>query len=67
VADAGVNIRMISQGASEINISFVIKESDVPRAVRQLHNRFFPSHAGAVRSTLPAGKKSADRARAKRH
>jgi hypothetical protein len=32
---------MISQGASEINISFVIKESDVPRAVRHLHARFF--------------------------
>ena len=31
VAEAGVNVRMISQGASEINISFVIKESDVPR------------------------------------
>jgi aspartate kinase len=43
VADAGVNVRMISQGASEINISFVIKEADVPHAVRQLHARFFPS------------------------
>ena len=41
VADAGVNIRMISQGASEINISFVVKESDVPQAVRHLHARFF--------------------------
>ncbi|GAC1436833.1 MAG: lysine-sensitive aspartokinase 3 [Terriglobales bacterium] len=44
IADAGVNIRMISQGASEINISFVIKEDDVPKAVRHLHSRFFPSH-----------------------
>jgi aspartate kinase len=43
VADAGVNVRMISQGASEINISFVIKESDVPHAVQQLHARFFPN------------------------
>jgi aspartate kinase len=41
IADAGVNIRMISQGASEINISFVVKESDVPRAVQHLHARFF--------------------------
>jgi len=41
VAAAKVNIRMISQGASEINISFVIQESDVPRTVRQLHGRFF--------------------------
>jgi aspartate kinase len=41
VAEAGVNIRMISQGASEINISFVVKETDVPRAVRHLHAKFF--------------------------
>ncbi len=54
VAEAGVNIRMISQGASEINISFVIQESDVPRAVRHLHDRFFPSHAGAMKSSPPA-------------
>jgi aspartate kinase len=43
LADSGVNIRMISQGASEINISVVIKEEDVPRAVRHLHQHFFPA------------------------
>jgi aspartate kinase len=58
VAEAGVNIRMISQGASEINISFVIKESDVPRAVRHLHNRFFPSHGASVKSARPIRKSS---------
>jgi aspartate kinase len=42
VAEAGVNVRMISQGASEINISFVISEADVPKAVRHLHRHFFP-------------------------
>jgi len=36
-----VNIRMISQGASEINISFVIDEADVPKVVSQLHQVFF--------------------------
>ena len=36
-----VNIRMISQGASEINISFVIDESDVPIVVSRLHEVFF--------------------------
>jgi aspartate kinase len=36
-----VNIRMISQGASEINISFVIDESDVPIVVSRLHDVFF--------------------------
>lgn len=43
VAESGVNIRMISQGASEINISFVVQEGDVPKAVRHLHDQFFPS------------------------
>ena len=42
IAEAGVNIRMISQGASEINISFVIREADVLPAVRHLHAHFFP-------------------------
>jgi aspartate kinase len=32
---------MISQGASEINISFVVDEDDVPRAVQKLHQKFF--------------------------
>jgi aspartate kinase len=36
-----VNIRMISQGASEINMSFMIDESDVEEAVRSLHKKFF--------------------------
>jgi aspartate kinase len=38
-----VNIRMISQGASEINMSFMINEEDVEEAVRSLHKRFFIS------------------------
>ena len=48
VAKAGANIRMISQGASEINISFVVKESDVPQAVRHLHEHFFPKKGRSV-------------------
>src|SRR5271157_5696322 len=36
-----INVRMISQGASEINMSFVIDESDVPGAIQRLHTRFF--------------------------
>jgi aspartate kinase len=48
IAAAEVNIRMISQGASELNISFVIRESDVPKAVRHLHSQFFPSSTEGV-------------------
>jgi aspartate kinase len=35
------NVNMISQGASEINLTFVIDESDVDRVVRRLHDQFF--------------------------
>jgi aspartate kinase len=42
LADAGVNIHMISQGASEINISVVIDKEAVPTAVARLHEHFFP-------------------------
>lgn len=36
-----VKIRMISQGASEINLTFVIDEDQVPSVVRRLHKAFF--------------------------
>ena len=36
-----VKIRMISQGASEINLTFVIEEDEVPQVVRRLHKAFF--------------------------
>jgi aspartate kinase len=36
----GVNVMMISQGSSEANISFVVKQQDGPRAVRVLHDEF---------------------------
>jgi aspartate kinase len=36
-----VKIRMISQGASEINLTFVIDEDDAAEVVRRLHREFF--------------------------
>lgn len=36
-----INVRMISQGASEINMSFMIEEDDAAEAIRSLHRRFF--------------------------
>ena len=36
-----INVRMISQGASEINMSFMIDEDDVDEAIRSLHAEFF--------------------------
>ncbi|MDR3764303.1 MAG: aspartate kinase [Acidobacteriota bacterium] len=59
LATAGINIRMIAQGSSEISVSFVIEEKDAVRAVQQLHHHLFeqtastPSHtAGAARKTV---------------
>lgn len=42
-----VNIIVISGGASDININFVVASSDADRAIRQLHAEFFPSLVGA--------------------
>jgi aspartate kinase len=43
----GTNVRMISQGASEINLTFVIAEKDVEDTVRRLHREFFGPAASA--------------------
>jgi len=40
LGDAGVNVMMISQGSSEVNISFVVRQEDGPKAVRILHDEF---------------------------
>jgi aspartate kinase len=44
----GINIRMISQGASLLNISFVVADADVKSAVSALHDQFFSSLDPAV-------------------
>lgn len=41
LAEAGVNIEMMNQGASEISMMFGVKEVDRRRAVRSLHKAFF--------------------------
>jgi len=41
-------VRMISQGASEINMSFMIDEKDVEEAVSSLHRVFFADPDPAV-------------------
>ncbi len=40
VAEKGINIRMIAQGSSELNISFAVKEEDGVKALRALHDEF---------------------------
>lgn len=39
-ARKGINIRMIAQGSSELNISFVVKEEDGVTVVRAIHEEF---------------------------
>ena len=43
-----VKIRMISQGASEINLTFVVEEDAVPDIIRRLHKTFFSELDPAV-------------------
>lgn len=40
VAKKGINIRMIAQGSSELNISFVVKEKDGVAVVKAVHEEF---------------------------
>jgi aspartate kinase len=37
----GVNVVLISQGASDTNITFVVAEEDAPEALTRLHREFF--------------------------
>ena len=46
-----INLRMISQGASEINLSFMINEEDAEEAVRSLHTHFFRAPDPAIFDT----------------
>ncbi len=39
--EAGVNVLMISQGASKINLAFVVDDAECPKAVQALHRKFF--------------------------
>ncbi len=41
LGNVGVNIRLISQGAPEINISAVINEEDTSKAIKAVHDAFF--------------------------
>jgi aspartate kinase len=40
IAKKGINVIMISQGSSEVNISFVVKEREGKNVVKLIHNEF---------------------------
>ncbi|KAL2529261.1 Aspartokinase 3 [Forsythia ovata] len=50
----GVNVQMISQGASKVNISLIVNDSEAEQCVRALHSAFFESDI----SELVSGPKS---------
>ena len=43
LAKASVNVEMVSEGASEINLTIVVDEQAADTAVRVLHEEFFPA------------------------
>ncbi|KAG9441603.1 hypothetical protein H6P81_017457 [Aristolochia fimbriata] len=45
LGNVGVNVQMISQGASKVNISLIVNDSEAEQSVRALHSRFFENNA----------------------
>lgn len=45
----GVRAQMVSQGASKVNVSFVVDAAEAASAVRGLHGAFFEAASGSVR------------------
>ena len=41
LADEGINVQMISQGASKVNISMIVDEDEADETVRILHKAYF--------------------------
>ena len=41
LSKSGINVQMISQGASKVNISFIVESSQADEVVRVLHEAFF--------------------------
>lgn len=44
----GINVSAIAQGSSELNISAVIKQANVAKALNTLHDAFFLSHLKTI-------------------
>jgi len=57
LGQAGINVRAIAQGSSELNISFIIERSDEDRALRAVHRAFFADASSG--RTAPDGLEAA--------
>ncbi|MGH9798883.1 MAG: ACT domain-containing protein, partial [Blastocatellia bacterium] len=54
-----VNVSMISHGASAINVSFIVADKDVERAVKALHKEFFSEPDAATFEVVAAARATA--------
>ena len=52
----GFQVQMLSQGASKVNISFIVNDKEVDTIIKELH-RFFFADKTAVKLAEKAGKK----------
>ena len=50
LAQRGVKVEMLSQGASKVNISLVVLDADAEEALRIIHDEFFSTSKEAVAS-----------------
>ena len=55
----GVPVQMISQGASKVNISFVVNDTEAEEVVQALHCDFFEFEPGEKPAVKPAAKRAA--------
>ena len=46
LAEAGINIRMIDQGSSELNIIVGVENSDFARTIQAIYDEFIPPASG---------------------
>jgi aspartokinase/homoserine dehydrogenase 1 len=53
LADGRINIVAIAQGSSELNISAVVSEADLPAAMRRVHGEFQLSRLGGGAAVRP--------------
>jgi hypothetical protein len=54
--DAGVQVQMVSQGASKVNISFIVNDEETPELVKALHRHFFGGKTGGKPDGETGGK-----------
>jgi aspartate kinase len=57
IAKTGVNVQMISQGATKINVSFLVDNKDIRKVVRALHVTFFGKPSARRRAKSGRSKK----------